>query len=94
MVRQTALVALPPLRFPGLAGNRTQLSLTGSELIEMECQQMKSNENEITTHLNGSSAVPFTMTIKIIVISNQYCFDGEWNALYMFVGHWIEALQA
>ena len=32
----------------GLAGNRTRLSSTGSELIEMECQQMKSNENEIT----------------------------------------------
>ena len=49
----------------------------------MECQQTKSNENEITTNLNGSFAVPFTMTIKTIVISNQdcNCFDGEWNAL-------------
>ena len=64
-----------------LAGNRTRLSLTGSKLIEMECQQMKSNGNEITTHLNGSFAVPFTMTIKTIVISNQDCSDGEWNAL-------------
>ena len=42
---------------------------------------MKSNENEITTHLNGSFAVPFTMTIKTIVISHQDCLDGEWNAL-------------
>ena len=42
---------------------------------------MKSNENEIMTHLNNSFAVPFTMTIKTIVISNQDCFDGEWNAL-------------
>ena len=42
---------------------------------------MKSNENEITTHLNDSFAVPFTMTIKTIVISNQDCFDGEWNPL-------------
>ena len=64
-----------------LAGNRTRLSLTGSELIEMECQQMKSNENELTTHLNGSFAVPFSMTIKTIVISNQDYFDGEWNVL-------------
>ena len=64
-----------------LAGNRTRLSSAGSELIEMECQQMKSNENESTTHLNGSFAVPFTMTIKTIVISNQDCFDGEWNAM-------------
>ena len=40
---------------------------------------MKSNGNEITTHLNGSFAVPFTMTIKTIVISNH--FDGEWNSL-------------
>ena len=60
-----------------------QRSTTGSKLIEMECQQMKSNENEITTHSNGSFAVPFTMTIKTIVISNQDCFDGEWNALYV-----------
>ena len=45
---------------------------------------MKSNENEIPTHLNGSFAVPFTMTIKAIVISNQDCFDGEWNALVFF----------
>ena len=52
-----------------------------SKLIEMECKQMKSNENEITTHLNGSFAVPFTMTIKKIVISDQDCFDGERNAL-------------
>ena len=57
------------------------LSSTGSELIEMECQQMKSNENEITTHLNGSFSVPLTMTIKTTVISNQDYFDGEWNAL-------------
>ena len=64
-----------------LAGNRTRLSSTGSKLIEMECQQMKSNENEIATHLNGSFTVPLTMTIKAIVISNQDCFDGEWNAL-------------
>ena len=64
-----------------LAGNRTRLRSTGSKLIEMECQQMKSNENKITTHLNGSFAVLFTMTIKTIVISNQDCFDGEWNAL-------------
>ena len=42
---------------------------------------MKSNENEITTHLNGSFAVPYMTTIKAIVISNQDCFDGEWNAL-------------
>ena len=42
---------------------------------------MKSNENEITPHLNGSFAVPFTMTLKTILISNQDCFDGEWNAL-------------
>ena len=63
------------------AGNRTQLSSTGSELVEEECQQIKSNENEITTHLNGSLTVPFTMTIKTIMISNQDCFDGEWNAL-------------
>ena len=47
----------------------------------MECQQMKSNENKITTHLNGPFAVPFMMKIKTIVISNQDCFDGEWNAL-------------
>ena len=53
-----------------LAGNRTLLRSIGSELIEMECQQMKSNENEITTHLNGSFAVPFPTTIKTIVISN------------------------
>ena len=66
-----------------LARNRTRLSSTGSELIEMECQQIKSNGNEITTHLNGSFAVPFTMTIKTIVISNQDCFDGEWNALFV-----------
>ena len=64
-----------------LAGNRTRLSSTGSKLIEMECQQMKSNENKITTHLNGSFAVPFTMTVRTIVISNQNRFDGEWNAL-------------
>ena len=64
-----------------LVGNRTRLSSTDSELIEMECQQMKSNENKITTHLNGSFAVPFTMTIKTIVISNQDCFDGKWDAL-------------
>ena len=63
-----------------LAANRTQLSSTGSILIEMECKQMKSNENEITTHLNGFFAVPFTMTVKTIMISNQDCFDGEWNA--------------
>ena len=69
-----------------LAGNRTRLSSTGSELIEMECQQMKSNENKITTHRNGSFAVPFTMTIKIIVISNQDCFDGVWNALIGSLG--------
>ena len=62
-----------------LGRNRTRLSSTGSKLIEMKCQQMKSNENEITTHLNGSFAVPFTMTIKTIVISNH--FDGEWNTL-------------
>ena len=68
-----------------LAGNRTRLISTGSELIEMECQQMKSNENEITTHFNGSFAVPFTMTIKTIVISNQDCFDGEWNSLIISV---------
>ena len=67
-----------------LAGNRTRLSSTDSELIEMECQQMKSNENEITTHLNGSFAVPFTITVKTIVISNQDCFDGEWNALHNY----------
>ena len=60
-----------------LSGNRTRLSSTGSKLIEMKCQQMKSNENEITTHLNGSFAVSFTMTIETIVISNQDCFDGE-----------------
>ena len=70
-----------------LAENRTRLSSTGSELIEMECQQMKSNENEITTHFNGSFAVPFTMTIKTIVISNQDCFDGEWNALNKYQRH-------
>ena len=64
-----------------LAGNRTRLSSTDSKSIEMECQQMKSNENEITTHLNGFFAVPFTMTIKTVVISNQGCFDGEWNVL-------------
>ena len=74
----------PRLAFDSLAGNRTRLSSTGTELIEMECQQMKSNENEITTHLNGSFAVPFTMTIKTIVISNQDCFDGEWNALIKY----------
>ena len=62
--------------FDSLEGNRTRLSSTGSELIEMECHQMKSNENEIATHLNGSFAGPFTMTIKTIVISNQDCFDG------------------
>ena len=45
---------------------------------------MKSNENEITTHLIGSFTVPFTMTIKTIVISNQDCFDGKWNALIIF----------
>ena len=50
----------------------------------MECWQMNSNENEITTHLNGSFAVPFTMTIKTIVISNPDCFDGEWNSLMVF----------
>ena len=66
-----------------LVGNRTRLSSTGLKLIEIECQQMKSNENEIRTHFNGSFAVPFTMTIKAIVISNQDCFDGEWNALYV-----------
>ena len=54
-----------------------------SELIEIECQQMKSNKKEITTHLNGSFAVPFTMTIKTIVISDQACFYGEWNALHV-----------
>ena len=43
---------------------------------------MKSNENETTPHLNGSFAVPFTMTKKTIMISNQDCFDGEWNALF------------
>ena len=64
-----------------LAGNRTRLSSTGLKVIEMDCQEMKSNENEITTHLNGSFIVPFTMTIKTIVISNQDCFDGDWNAL-------------
>ena len=42
---------------------------------------MKSNENEITTHRYGSFTVPFTMTIKTIVISNQDCFDGGWNSL-------------
>ena len=41
---------------------------------------MKSNENESTTDLIGSFAVPLTMTIKTIVISSQDCFDGEWNA--------------
>ena len=30
-----------------LAGNRTLLSSTGSELITMECQKKKSNENKI-----------------------------------------------
>ena len=58
-------------------------STTGSKLIEMECQQMESNENEITTHPNGSFAILFTMTIKTIVISNQDRFDGEWNALHV-----------
>ena len=38
-----------------LAGNRTRLSSTGSKLIEMEYQQIKSNENEIITHLNDFS---------------------------------------
>ena len=68
-----------------LAGNQTQLSSTGSKLIKMECKQMKSNENEIATHLNGFFAVPFTMTIKTIVISNQDCFEGEWNALVISI---------
>ena len=73
----------PRLSFDSLAGSQTRLSSTGSELIEMECQQMKSNknENEKTTHLNSSFAVTLTMTIKTIVISNQDCFDGEWNTL-------------
>ena len=70
-----------------LAGNRTRLSSTGLELIEMECQQMKSNEIEITTHLNGSLAVPFKMTIETIVISNPDWFDGDWNALQVFAKH-------
>ena len=46
---------------------------------------MKSNENEITTHLNGSFAVPFTMIIKTIVISNQDLFDGERISLKTFL---------
>ena len=50
---------------------------------------MKSNENKITTYLNGSFAVPFTMTIRTIVISDQDCFDGEWNAL-LNKGHCAE----
>ena len=44
---------------------------------------MKLNENETMTHLNSYFAVTFTMTIRTIVISNQDCFDGEWNALYI-----------
>ena len=32
-----------------LAGNQTQLSSTGSKLIEMESKQIKSNETEIVT---------------------------------------------
>ena len=47
----------------------------------MECQQMKSNENEITIHLNDSFAVPFMITIKTIMISDHDCFDGIWSAL-------------
>ena len=51
---------------------------------------MRSNENEITTHLNGSFAIPFTMTIKTIVISNQDCYDGEWNALFNIPGSGLD----
>ena len=79
--------------FDSLAGNRTRLSSTGSKLIEIECQQMKSNENEITAHLTCSLAVPFTMTIKTIVISDQGCFDGEWNALMMTCGSNLTFMQ-
>ena len=50
---------------------------------------MKSNENEISAHLNGSFAVPFSMTIKPMVISNQDCFDGEWNALRINLKQWL-----
>ena len=42
------------------------------------------------TNLNGSFAVPFTMTIKTIVISNQDCDYGEWNALFKISGSGLD----
>ena len=49
---------------------------------------MRSNENEIITNLNGFFVVPFTMTIKTIVISNQECYElcDEWNAFFKIPG--------
>ena len=75
-------------RLPSIVWQQLNATELGSELIEMECQQMRSNENEIITNLNGFFVVPFTMTIKTIVISNQECYElcGEWNALFKIPG--------
>ena len=65
------------------AENRMPLSSTGrKQLIEMPTDETERKRNHDT-----SFAVPFTMTIETIVISNQDCFDGEWNALTIFGKH-------
>ena len=75
-------------RLPSIVWQKLNATELGSELIEMECQQMRSNENEIITNLNGFFVAPFTMTMKPIVISNQECYElcGEWNALFKIPG--------
>ena len=75
-------------RLPSIVWQKLNATELGSELIEMECQQMRSNENEIITNLNGFFVAPFTMTMKTIVISNQECYElcGEWNALLKIPG--------
>ena len=75
-------------RLPSIVWQKLNTTELGSELIEMECQQMRSNENEIITNLNGFFVVPFTMTIKTIVISNQECYElcDEWNAFFKIPG--------
>ena len=75
-------------RLPSIVWQKLNATELGSELTEMECQQMRSNENEIITNLNGFFVVPFTMTIKTIVISNQECYElcGEWNAFFKIPG--------